>query len=162
MGETSQQIEESLRAERASLDHNLRELEGRARQAVDWREHYRKHPGVAVGLAFGAGMLMGLMTVGADEDAGDDRGGDQRAARTSTIVTPTPHAAERGDSRLASLSRSLKQSDAVARAQHQARDVVERIAESLLALASTKIVGYIGDSIPGFADEFNRRSPSTR
>jgi len=54
-------IAQDIRRERQKLDSNLQELEERATALADWRIHYRKHPGVAVAVAVGSGLVLGLL-----------------------------------------------------------------------------------------------------
>jgi hypothetical protein len=155
VGETSHQIEQGLREERASLGRNLRELEDRARQAVDWREHYRAHPGVGMGVAFGAALAVGLLAIPA-ADSWDSADVDTRAASRP----PMSRGAGRDTSRLVSLGRSFERSPILAKVQGHATDTLERVAETLVALATAKVIGYLAGALPGFGDEFERRRPT--
>lgn len=60
-------IAEDLRRERQRLDSNLLELQERATDLADWRTHYRRHPGIAIALAVGSGLMLGLL-VGRRQD----------------------------------------------------------------------------------------------
>lgn len=54
-------IAEDIRRERQRLDGNLQELQERATDLADWRSHYRRHPGIAIALAVGSGLVLGLL-----------------------------------------------------------------------------------------------------
>ncbi len=54
-------ITRRIAAEREDLDRNLHELQARARSAVDWRHHVRRHPLLSVGIALGAGVAVAAM-----------------------------------------------------------------------------------------------------
>jgi hypothetical protein len=58
MGSTSDEIEHHIESTREDLRSNLNELEGRVKSVADWRQHYRNNPGVALSIAFGAGLLL--------------------------------------------------------------------------------------------------------
>lgn len=61
MGDTTREIEAHIRNTRQHLSENIDELEQRVKSAVDWRQHYKAHPGAFVGAALGAGFLLSLI-----------------------------------------------------------------------------------------------------
>jgi ElaB/YqjD/DUF883 family membrane-anchored ribosome-binding protein len=61
LGETTREIETHIRNTRQHLSANIDELEQRVKSAVDWRQHYKAHPGAFVGAALGAGFLLSLI-----------------------------------------------------------------------------------------------------
>lgn len=62
MAENSDQIKQHIEQQRGVLTHNINELEYRMKSALDWRRYFETHTGLALGLAFGGGMLLGLLT----------------------------------------------------------------------------------------------------
>ena len=64
MGETPDQIEKQISAERVQLGQNLRELQTRVEQTTDWRVQFAKRPMALLGAAFGGGLLLAFMTIG--------------------------------------------------------------------------------------------------
>jgi hypothetical protein len=62
MDRATGRIEQHLDHERQALRSNLDELESRARSVVDWRRQFRGNTLALLGFAFGAGVLIGLMT----------------------------------------------------------------------------------------------------
>jgi hypothetical protein len=58
MGQRTERIEGELQDERDELRANLDELRDRVRSTTDWRRQFRDHPGLALGLAFGGGLLL--------------------------------------------------------------------------------------------------------
>lgn len=64
MGETPDQIERQITAERVELGQNLRELQSKVEQTVDWRVQFAKRPMALLGAAFGGGLLLAFMTTG--------------------------------------------------------------------------------------------------
>lgn len=160
-------------AERNALDRNLTELEGRARAAADWRTHHRNHPEVSMGLAFGAGLALGLLVLpeASDDDGWDGdvwHGGDGHAAmpehgadQGDSRVSQAAHAVSSASSRAASSARAglsaVGRSEPVSRAKHQAADTLGRMADALLALASAKAIEFVAGKVPGFAEEIERQ-----
>ena len=62
MAENSDQIKQHIAEQRTVLTQNLNELEYRVKGAFDWRHQFQKHTALALGLAFGGGVLLGLAT----------------------------------------------------------------------------------------------------
>jgi hypothetical protein len=58
MGQRTERIEGELQDERDELRANLDELRDRVRSTTDWRRQFRDHPALALGLAFGGGLLL--------------------------------------------------------------------------------------------------------
>jgi hypothetical protein len=128
MAERVQQIESEIDRTRAELGSNLRELESRVDAAVDWREHVRARPMVAVGVALAGGMILGQLA----------RPGRARsiARALESTTTSKPHS-------------SID-------ARGQAYGVWEDIANAMIGVAATSLTGYIGSLVPGFTDELKR------
>ena len=58
MGEASSQIEQEIEQTRAQLGSNLEELEHKVKNMTDWRWQFQQNPGLMLGLAFVAGILL--------------------------------------------------------------------------------------------------------
>jgi ElaB/YqjD/DUF883 family membrane-anchored ribosome-binding protein len=61
MGETATQIEHHISEERKHLGQNLNELQQRTEEALSWRARFRARPMMALGIAFGDGLLLSLL-----------------------------------------------------------------------------------------------------
>jgi hypothetical protein len=72
MSQTTDEIKIHIESKQGDLRSNLEELEGRVKSIADWRQHFRRNPGVGLGFAFAGGVLL----------AGVLRGTDLRAAGT--------------------------------------------------------------------------------
>jgi uncharacterized protein DUF3618 len=64
MGETTNQIERRIDAERDQLGQNLHELQTKVEEATDWRLQFQKRPMAFIGAAFGTGLLFALVAGG--------------------------------------------------------------------------------------------------
>jgi hypothetical protein len=126
MAERVQQIESEIDRTRAELGSHLRELESRVDAAMDWREHVRARPYLAVGVAVAGGVMLGHLA---------------RPGRPKNPVRA-----------LESAPRQHGSIDA----RGKAYGVWEDIANAMIAVASTRLMGYIGGLVPGFADEMRR------
>jgi hypothetical protein len=144
MGEDSSQIEQRIVDERAHLGRNLEELESRAREIADWRTHFRNHPGAAIGLAFGAGMALGMLAIPAS-DAGIDEADATDQPDRPRRVRP-----------LAALASGVTGD----RAKQQIGETWQRIADALLGVAAGRVVAFVSELVPGFRDHYDG-APST-
>jgi hypothetical protein len=141
MGENASQIEREIIAERAELGRNLDTLETKARDLADWRVHYRNHPGVFLGAAVGAGVVLGALS--------------HRRVHESFGYVNYAHPPERPEPReprtpLASRFRGPKARRLV--------ETWEHITDALLAVATAKAVDVVSDYLPGFGDEYRRHA----
>ena len=68
MAQTTDELRQQIEARRTRIARDINELEHRVRKTVDFREQFRRHTGVFLGSAFGAGLLLGIVT------GGDHRG----------------------------------------------------------------------------------------
>jgi hypothetical protein len=64
MGATSEQIARHIGDQRNELRENVSELKQRAAESMDWRTQVNTRPATMVGLAFGGGVLLGILSGG--------------------------------------------------------------------------------------------------
>jgi hypothetical protein len=143
MGENPSQIEREIREERSDLDRNLRTLEHKTREMTDWRTHHRNHPGVFLGLAFGAGMVIGLTTV-------------PRLNRRIASSWPDRDTSHDPLRPMGALSTSASGTRAMAR--RQIAETWEHVADALLRVGSARLVDFVSDLVPGFREQFDRQA----
>lgn len=143
MGENPSQIEREIREERSDLDRNLRALEHKTREITDWRSHHRNHPGLFVGLAFGAGMVLGLATV-------------PHARRRAASAWPERDTSHDPLRPMGAMSTSPTGTKAMAR--RQVAETWEHVADALLRLASVRLVDFVSELVPGFREQFDRQT----
>jgi hypothetical protein len=130
MDRATDQIEQHLYDERQALRSNLEELEDRVRSVVDWRRQFRGNTARFLGIAFGGGLLFGLMTA-------------RRAAALPALEYPTPAgkpAILYRDQRWRDLSRAWRSIESV-----------------LIGVAAAKLKDTLADLLPGFREELARR-----
>ena len=130
MAERVQQIESEIDRTRAELGSHLRELESRVDAAMDWREHVRTRPYLALGVAVAGGVMLGQLA---------------RPGRARSMVRAL-------ESSTTAAARSQSSIDA----RGKAYGVWEDVANAMIAVAATRLTGYIGSLVPGFTDEMRR------
>jgi len=154
--EDTRRIEAEIRAERHALDRNLQTLESQAKALTDWRTHYERHPGAAVGLAFGAGLVLSL-SVG--RSARRSASFDELADEPPMSAVSAPRQPRAGRQRVANVLRAMGDTP---RARHQVTETWQNIVEALVGLAAVKAVEWIGSAVPGFRDEYDARQGPSR
>ena len=147
MGESTSQIERDIAAERNELGRNLQVLEHKARSLADWRMHFRRHPFALMAVAIGGGALLGVLTnrMGGLESSPAEYEEDEYLEPESPQY-----------------SRPSAFATSAAQARRQFGDTWDRIAETLLAVASAKAIQFVADKVPGFREEFSARHPEQR
>jgi hypothetical protein len=172
VGEITTQIEKDIGLEREALGRNLDELEARARVLADWRTHYRNHAAAALGLSFGAGIVLGLLAVPSRDRRRQGRywPGDADASLSDVdaplsdldasveFASDVDAGSAAPPRRPGSLRRGIAAigaSEGAGRVRHQAEDTVQRIVEALVAVASAKLVDFVSGVVPGFSEHFD-------
>jgi hypothetical protein len=131
MVETATQIEAHIEETRHHLGANLDALERKVKSATDWREHFQSSPLTIAGAAFAGGLVLAMAT-GARRD--------RRRARLAPSVESAPRT--RGP---------------------QAEEVVrtlDNVKGALIGMAAMKLKELVGQILPGFQAEFERRQGS--
>ena len=128
MGESTDQIEQEIIAERRQLGRNLSELEMKAQQLGDRRTYYRRHPALLLGLALGGGLALSAMA--RRRSISPDNAGPTTIDRASAPASRT---------------------------RRHVQDTWETVSEVLLGMAAGKVMELVGGVVPGFTDELDRR-----
>jgi hypothetical protein len=126
-------IEQTIRSERRDLDKNLTELEEQVRSMADWRTHYRNHTLAAVGVAAGAGIVVGMLTARSSESAESPR-----ALR------------ERSGGAISAFARL----DPRGRASSRLGGTWDDILDALVGVASSAAIRFVSQHVSGFEEEF--------
>jgi hypothetical protein len=136
VGQDTRQIEGEIRAHRSELGRNLRELEGKARDLTDWRTHHRNHAGLFLSVAFGGGLLLGLLTTSG-----------RRHGVAQGVEPPQIPVKGRVGLRVPQVVSHTSE-----RAGRQIGQTWDRIVDALLGLLAAKAVEFVGERVPGFRD----------
>lgn len=139
MGESTNQIEREIAAERDNLGKNLNELEDKAKSMTDWRSHFNKNPMTMIAVAFGGGIVLASVL-----------GGSKRNHRwqQSSVSNPefsTMHAGyENG--------------------KNQMVETWDNIKGAIVGVAATRFKDFVGEIVPGFKEQLrsteNKKSGS--
>ena len=133
MDQTTHQIESNIERTRDELGANLFELEHKVKQLGDWRHHFSNHPLLLIGAAFGGGVLIASML------------GPGRGTRLASSVQLTPRF--NGSSE--------------GRPEHppgpQVTNAWDHMRDALIGVAATRVTEFLGELVPGFAEEFRSK-----
>jgi Protein of unknown function (DUF3618) len=124
MDETANEIELQIDRTRERFGSNLRELEHKVDAATDWRQHFEERPHVFLGAAFIGGVV--LASALRPKSAG--------RALSAAALNPRPN----GSSSV----------------QAQAFELWDNVQTALVGLATARIKEYIGELVPGFAEQY--------
>jgi hypothetical protein len=129
VGQRVDQIEANIDGARAELGANLEELERRVAGLTDWRAHYEARPLLFLGLAFAGGAAVAASL------------GSGRAPGAGFASTP-------GGGPGRNMPSLLHKEHALA--------TWDNVKGALVGLAIERFLGYAGELIPGFSDQFKR------
>lgn len=135
MGPTSGQIEQHINEQRGELDHNINELQQKVRATFDWRERTCARPFAALGIAFGAGVVL------------------------AAVLPPPAGLVARARSRFQERTTSSRESASNTATQYEkqrAYEAWDKIKGALLGLVTTRVQEFLAEAIPGFRQEFSR------
>jgi len=131
MGETTNQIETHIRSTREDLGANLQELEYKVKSVTDWRQYFQRNPIPMIGVAFGGGVVLAVLTSGSSRSRVAE-GMSSRQSRGASAPT---------------VSHRQKQ---------QVLETWENIKSALIAAATMQFKSFLGEVVPGFHEQFAR------
>ncbi len=143
MGESTNEIERDIAAERHQLGRNLQLLENKAKSLADWRTYYRSHPFAMMALALGGGLVLGAITSSVSHGTSS---GDDFSTRDTEREYPT----------------ASPFSSSAARVRRQFGDTWDHIADALIGVAAAKAIDFVSEMVPGFREQFAARHPEHR
>ena len=80
----AEELSRAMEDSRASISETVSELREAVNQAIDWREHVKTHPGASLGIAAGAGLIVGRWV--GTKITGSDAPAPGRARRGGGLV----------------------------------------------------------------------------
>jgi len=113
--------------------------------AIDWRQQFRNNPMMMVGLAFGGGVFLATMAGG-------------RRNRLSGMSSPAtvPMTSE-------SSSKAIASRGVASRERQQVLETWDNIKGALVGVAASRLKSFLGESVPGFAEQLRKaEGDSTR
>lgn len=134
MGSTSSQIEQEIRQERTELGNNIQELQERVKITFDWRHQIDERPLTILGMAVGGGILLAMF------------GRRQRSAVRSRAVSSTEYAPRE----------TVRAHAATQQKKQQAWNSWDKIKAALIGLGTERVTDFLGETIPGFREEYRR------
>ena len=127
MVERTAQIATHIERTREDLGANLDVLERKIRSATDWREYFQSSPLTLLGAAFAGGAVLAIATGARHVRRGQGIGRGASAPRVRG-----PHVEE-------------------------VVTMLENVKGALVGMAALKMKDWVGQVVPGFDEEFDRR-----
>lgn len=144
MGERSDEIELQIREKRNELSENFNELEQKVKNAMDWREQFRQHPGTLIAVAFGGGALLAALL--------PSRGSASRYRNRIQSYTADENATRQP---AASPSEPAPK-------RSEAKENLDALRGAVVGIAVNRFAGFIDGLMPGFQQEFVRSKSGGR
>lgn len=141
MGEKSSEIKHQIDEERRSLGENLSELEDRAKLAVDWRSQVQQRPMTALGVALGAGAIIGALSVRSQSGYGDS---EPPRFESHSHLNAEPRV------------RGLSESPFWAARKRKMVDILDTLGDAVMAAGIAKAKDFVGSFIPGLNTHLER------
>jgi hypothetical protein len=153
VGQRSDEIKRHIDEQRSELGENLERLEERVKSTTDWRLQVERRPMVALGVAFGTGLLLSTMLPGLSRSGRKDRYSSY--GTTTAAMTGGSYAGATGGTTEGSSYRPRK-SSAMSRELRKAWTMVDNVRASLIALGANRLKEYLGSAVPGFEDYYRK------
>ncbi len=130
MADSTEQIAAEIRRQQNARGDNVRELEEKISDVVDWKHYVSSYPLATLGAALGGGIALGLLTsrrwsLDVAEDDAQPRAGFQSLRGPSSL-------------------------------QERTREAVDLIQGALLGVGIARLTDFIDSKVPGFRDHFER------
>lgn len=131
MDETPREIEAHIDRTRERLGSHLMELEHKVEAATDWREHFRARPHFFLGAAFVGGATLAVAL-----HARSQRPVSEDAGIRHFVDDPSS-------------------------ARAQVLELWNNLKGALIGVASTRVMDYLGELLPGFDEHYRRAEERT-
>jgi hypothetical protein len=169
VGQTADQIRDEIDNQRQELGDNLQELERKVKETVDWRAQFEQKPMLGLGIAFGAGLLLSVLTPSGDDKRSQAR---QPSNADSAYMPYAPYSGEgyAGQRReeQPSYAASSQQPRQRSPEMNEISETLDNIKGALLGLGATRLRSFLAEAVPGFHQEYEQArkqrnaSPQTR
>jgi hypothetical protein len=154
VGQKSDEIKRHIENQRDQLGENLERLEERVRNSTDWRTQYNNHPFAALGIAFGGGLLLAVMTTGRRRKSRADSRNYGSYSTTGYGTSSLAGAAGAAGGSEVSVQRSSRRSSATSRQLRRAWETLDNVRGALVGVAAVKMKEFLSDAIPGFNQQY--------
>jgi hypothetical protein len=124
MAQGSDQIKHHIDQERQRLGSNIREIESRVKRSTDWKVIFDKNPWLVIGAAAAGGLVLSSLIGGGNSHSSETSRGGEEGARFAS------------------------------RHMEKVSETLDNIVGALIGLGTSKVRGFIADTVPGFADQY--------
>lgn len=162
MGSTAESIRNEIDQRRQAISDDVNQLEDRVHELTDLQRQFQERPMTFLGLAFGGGVVLGMLMSGSSED--DERDRNNRRYSYSPYATETANryrgngggsdGGEQGGFMSSLMSGSPGSSTETGK--KRASSTFDEVRGALMAYAATRAEDFLKEALPGFNREVEK------
>lgn len=149
MGQTTDELRNRIENQRDQFEDNINEIEGRVKNATDWRAQFDERPMTLMAVAFGGGALLGMLMGG-----GSDDGGDRSGRRMMYQPYSRPNGSgQRSAGTMGWITGSQGPHQGTDVGKNRAAEQLDTIRGALMGIGAKKLEEFLKESVSGFDQE---------
>lgn len=143
MGQTTDQLRHRIEDQRDQFEDNINELEGRVRNATDWRAQFDERPMVMIAAAFGGGALLGMLLGGGSDDSSSN-------VQRRPMYQSYPR---QNGGTMGWITGSQGPHEGTDAGKNKAAEQLDTIRGALMGIGAAKLEEFLKQSVSGFDEE---------
>jgi hypothetical protein len=162
MDSTADTIRDEIDQRRQAISDDVNHLEERMHELTDFQHQYRERPMAFLGLAFGGGVVLGMLLSGSSDD-GQRRQRGVRPSYTTYGADASSRYRGNGGSRetddqggFVSSLMSGPPGSSTETGKQRASSTFDEVRGALMAYAATRAEEFLKEALPGFGREVDK------
>lgn len=162
MGSTTDALRNEIDQRRQAISNDVGQLEERVQELTDVQHQFNERPMAFLGLAFGGGVLLGMLMGGSDDNGKRDRRRDGERRYTYSSYAADSQGRQRGngdggdDSGFMSSLMSGSPGSSTETGKRRASGTFDEVRGALMAYAATRAEDFLKEALPGFNNEVEK------
>ena len=159
MDSTTDTLRQEIDQRRQAISDDVGQLENRVQEMTDFQHQYRERPMAFVGLAFGGGVLLGMLMSGGSDKNSDGRRRDDGRRYAYTTYSADQQSRQRGngdDGGFVSSFMSGSPGSSTEAGKRRASSTFDEVRGALMAYAATRAEEFLKEALPGFNREVDK------
>jgi hypothetical protein len=162
MDSTADTLRNEIDQRRQAISNDVDQLEERVHELTDVQHQFSERPMAFLGLAFGGGVLLGMLMGGSNDNDKRDRRRDSERRYTYSSFATEPQARYRGngdsgdDSGFVSSLMSGSPGSSTESGKRRASSTFDEVRGALMAYAATRAEDFLKEALPGFNNEVEK------